>query len=110
MNFIPFALASVLLNDGLARLDLSKSRCPSVEIFISGIRHEATNVDVGNSLWILKALGEAQVLLVCPQGWHGTRDGRISHDELIQVDHFIAFVVLGLHWLDRSSNVCLVVN
>jgi hypothetical protein len=52
---VPFTLASVLLNDGLARLDLAESGRPAFKILVCCIWHETTNIDVGDSLWVLEA-------------------------------------------------------
>lgn len=110
VRYIPLALAGVLLDDGLARFDLTEPRSPTMKIFVSSIWHETTNVDVGDSFWVLQTLGQTELLLVGPESRHGSWEWWITHDKFIEVDHFIAFVVLGLHGLDGPGNVCLIVD
>lgn len=81
-----------------------------MKILISSVRHETTDVDVGDALGVLQTFGKAQVLLVGPECGNSTRNGRLSDDEFIQVDHLIALIVLGLHWLNWTNNVCLTVK
>jgi len=110
MDYIPFAFTCVLLDDGFARFNLTKARRPSVQVIIGCVWHEATNVDVGDPLGVLQALCQAELFLVGPEGGNSSWDGWVSHDKLIKVDHLVAFVVLGLHWLNWAGNVCLVVG
>lgn len=102
---IPFALASVLLNDGLARFDLSKPRSPTFKILVRGIRHKATDVNIGDAFGILETFGETELFLVGPKSWDSTRNWRITRDKFVQVDHFIRLVVSTLHRLNWSRNV-----
>lgn len=109
-KYIPFAFSSVLLDDGFAGLDFTKPGSPSVKILVRSVWHEAPNVDVGDAFRVLQALSEAEVFLVCPESRNGTWDGWFSHDKFVKVDYLVAFVVLGLHWLDGASEVGLVVD
>lgn len=52
---VPFTLASILLDDSLARLNLAEPGRPLFKILIGCARHEATNVDVGDAFWVLEA-------------------------------------------------------
>ena len=52
---VPFTLASIWLDDSLARLNLAEPGRPLFKILVGCIRHEATNVDVGDSFWVLEA-------------------------------------------------------
>lgn len=96
-----------MLDDGLARLNLTEARSPGFEVLICGVWHEAPDVDVGDALWVLQALGQAEFFLVGPQSWNSTRNGWVLLSELVQVDHFVALVVTSLHRLDGSCNVLL---
>lgn len=103
----PFAFTGVLFDDSLARLDLTESRCPAFEVLVCGVWHESTNVDVGDTFRVLKAFGQAQLVLVGPQSWYSTWNGWISLSQLIQVDHLIALIVRTLHRLNGTGNVLL---
>ena len=107
MDDIPFTLASVLLNDSLARLDLAESGRPAAKVIVCGIWHKATDVDVGDSFWVLEALCQTQLVLVGPQSWYSTWDWWVSLSQLIQVDHLVALVVCALHRLNRTCSVPL---
>lgn len=107
MDDIPFTLASVLLDDSLARLDLAESGCPAFKVIVCRIWHKATDVNVGDSFWILEALGQTHLILVGPQSWYCTWYWWFSLGQLVQVDHLIALVVCALHWLDWTGNVLL---
>src|SRR5436305_15051257 len=108
MDDVPFTLASVLLDDGLARLDLAKSGRPAFKTLVCCIWHETANIDVGDSLWVLEAFCQTQLILVCPQGRYSTWNWGISLGQLIQVNHLLVFVVFTFHCLDWSGVVLLI--
>lgn len=102
---IPFTLASVLLNDGLARFDLSKARSPAFKVFVRGIRHKATDVNIGDAFRVLETFGETKLFLIGPESWDSTRNWRFTRDKFVQVDHFVRLIVSTLHRLDWTRNV-----
>ena len=81
-----------------------------MEVIISCVRHEATNVNICDSFGVLQTFCQAELFLIGPESRDSSRDCWISHDKLIEVDHLVAFVVLGLHWLDGTGNIGLAIN
>ena len=51
---IPFAESSVQVNDGLGALDVTKAGTPSLEVLISRLRKQSTDVDVGLTTLVLQ--------------------------------------------------------
>lgn len=86
---IPFALASVLLDDSLARFDLTEASRPALQILVGSVRHEAADVDIGDALRVLKAFGETELLLICPESWDCSWNRWIPGDKFVHVDHLV---------------------
>ena len=86
---LPFALSSVLLDDGFAGFNLTKTRCPAFEIFICGVGHEASDVDIGDAFRILETFGKTEFFLVGPECWNSTGKWRITGDQFVKIGHLV---------------------
>lgn len=78
---IPFAEASVQVDDRLRALDVTKARTPGLKVLIGCLGEQAADVDVGLASLVLQ--GTIKRLEWRRWSRDGTRDGRLlSHEEL----------------------------
>jgi hypothetical protein len=85
LDNIPFAETSVQIDDCLATVYLAKPRSISVQHLVSSLWEEASNVDIGDSFSILKALGQGQIGGVGPHGRDGSWNCRLLLNQALEV-------------------------